>query len=168
LGLPPDGVVVEDEVPEAVEDGPAPVHLDAAQKMRPVAGDQMAALVYRPVRELDVEVGRAFPADLVDLARRPALVGVEAVQPPVRVLADASNPALDPLEIRRAAARLDRVALRPAKRPTQEAHLGLVVVVLGPVRVEAVMDVLVLLVAESFLRLPEHGEDALRDVVDDV
>src|SRR6266545_5023279 len=75
---PGDGFVLENKIPEAVEDGCAFVDLDAAQEVRPMGSEEVAALVDGPVRELHQEVGRRAPGAAVKLACGAAFVAVDA------------------------------------------------------------------------------------------
>src|SRR5262245_51773937 len=73
-----DSIVLEDEVAEAVEDGPPTIYLDPEGEMGPVAGDHVGAGIDRGARELDVEVGHLLHAHVRRRGQPPA--GAELVR----------------------------------------------------------------------------------------
>ena len=64
----------------------------APQEMRAVSGEEGAPLVDGPMGELDQELGRVEAARAVELSFRPALVAVNAVDHPVRLLLRSPDP----------------------------------------------------------------------------
>src|SRR3954452_7346220 len=59
-----DGVVLEDEIAEAVKNRTAAIDLDAEREMRAVTGDHVGARIDRGTRERDIEVGHFLHADI--------------------------------------------------------------------------------------------------------
>jgi hypothetical protein len=81
-----DGVVLENEVAEAVEDRSPAIDLDPEREMRAMPGDHVSAGIDRGARELDVEVGHLLHAHIRRRGEPPAgteLVGMKREDHPV-------------------------------------------------------------------------------------
>ena len=89
---PQDALILEDKIAQAVKDGPVLIYFDAAKKMRPMTGEQSAALIDGPVRKIHQKLGRSYPGSPVEIASGAILMAMHAVYNPVGQLLGSSYP----------------------------------------------------------------------------
>src|SRR5262249_15348027 len=79
IGDPGHSLILENKIPQAVENRPALVDFDAAHEVGAVPGEQIAALIDGPVRELHQEVRWRGAGATMKLSGGPAFVAMHAV-----------------------------------------------------------------------------------------
>src|SRR5262249_43864883 len=122
IGDPGHGLILENKIPQAVENRPALVDFDAAHEVGAVPSEQVAALVDGPVRKLHQEVRWRGSGAAVKLPARPAFVAMHTVHQPVRLLLGAAYPMANAVEIVFVDRGLDLECLGQTELTLQESH----------------------------------------------
>src|SRR5882724_1072975 len=134
--------------------------------MRPMAGEEVTALVDGPVRELHQEVGRSGPGAAVKLTRGAALVAMDAVDQPVSLFLGAADPLANTLEILLIDGGFERERLSHMEFIGEETESRALIKGFRPAgKPKLRLDFLVLLVAQLAIGLVQGLENIRRDSV---
>src|SRR5262249_8054174 len=124
IGDPGHGLILENKIPQAVENRPALVDFDTAHEVRAVPGEQIAALIDGPVRKLHQEIRRRGSGTTVKLPGGPAFVAMDTVHQPVRLLLGPAYPVANAVQIVFVDRSLDLERLGQTELTFQEPHGG--------------------------------------------
>src|SRR5712691_4898623 len=124
IGDPGYCLILENKIPQAVENGPALVDFDTAHEVGAVPSEQIAALIDGPMRKLHQEVRRRGAGAAVKLPGGPAFVAMDTVHQPVRLLLGPTYPVANAVQIVFIDSGLDLERLSQMKLTLQEPHGG--------------------------------------------
>src|SRR5262249_5726336 len=124
IGDPGHGLILENKISQAIENGSALIDFDAAHEVGTVPGEQIAALIDGPVRKLHQEVRWRGAGATVKLPGGAAFVAMPSVYQPVRLLLGPTYPVANALEIVFIDRGLDLERLGQTELTLQEPHGG--------------------------------------------
>src|SRR6266852_7387072 len=124
IGDPGHGLILENKISQAVENGSAFINFDAAHEVGPVPREQITTLIDGPMRKLHQEVRRRGSGAAVKLPGAPALVAMDTVHQPVRLLLGPAYPVANAVQIVFIDSGLDLERLSQMELTLQEPHGG--------------------------------------------